>query len=71
MTLTKILYIFCLVGTHAVEGGQDSSLTRKHLPSIVVSESYVESTRAGINLTGEVLLFIAFALIILVSAYGH
>ncbi|XP_068687970.1 uncharacterized protein [Montipora foliosa] len=40
-----------IFGTHAVEGGQDSSLTRKHLPSIVVSESYVESTRAGINLT--------------------
>ncbi|XP_068687967.1 uncharacterized protein [Montipora foliosa] len=40
-----------IFGTHAVEGGQDSSLTRKHLPSTVVSESYVESTRAGINLT--------------------
>ncbi|XP_068687733.1 uncharacterized protein [Montipora foliosa] len=40
-----------IFGTHAVERGQDSSLTRKHLPSIVVSESYVESTQAGINLT--------------------
>ena len=66
-----MLFVFCLVGTnHASESGQGSSLTRSHLPSTVVSEAYVEPTRAGINYTGEVLLFIAFALLIL-SMYGH
>ena len=66
-----MLSLFYLVGTNnASEGGQGSSLTRSHLPSTVVSEAYEEPTRAGINYTGEVLLFIAFGLCIL-SVYGH
>ena len=66
-----MLSMFCLVGTnHASEGIQGSSLTRSHLPSTMVSEAYVEPTRAGISYTGEVLLFNCFALLIL-FAYGH
>ena len=55
-----MLSMICLVGTtHATESGRDSSLIRRYLLSTVVSEAYVEPTLAGIDCTGEVLLFIA------------
>ncbi|XP_068687961.1 uncharacterized protein [Montipora foliosa] len=39
--------------THATESGRDSSLTRRYLLSTVVSEAYVEPTRAGIDCTDK------------------